>query len=257
MSREALERFEAVLRADRVRSMHAGTSMTGGLPTALVFDQFRAEGAEADELVPVLSGHFARFGEWNEIRSAWEGNFLERVDRDAFDETFAEHGPDGTGWIRAIFDHGHDPYVGMKPIGTPSVLEARDAGPYYEVPLFRSVPPLIVDGLRSEAYGASYRFNVAAGDEVVDLEPEPSESNPRGIPEVTIMRATVKEFGPTAFGADPHATAGVRSDTSRYQEQSSPARSSAEPGDDAQRATQDAAARAAFLRTITIEGMNR
>ena len=73
--------------------------------------------------------------------------------------------------------------------------------------------PLVLDGLRADAYGASYRFSV--DEETWDHEPEPSKHNPDGLPEVTIERATVKEYGPTAFGADPLASASVRSATDR------------------------------------------
>lgn len=253
--------LEGVLRADRIRTYHAPLFHDGPMPTCVRTRAETNDDGEDAPSRPTLFGVFARFDEWNEIRSPIEGHFLERVAPGAFDETFAEYGPQGRGWIRAIFDHGHDPHIGMKPIGVPTVLEARAEGAYYEVPLFDSVPALLVDGLRSGAYGASYRFNVARDDELVDLDPDPSEHNPRGIPEVTIQRATIKEIGPTALGADPFATAGVRSDTELYNTLSSPTRSSAELGDEAQSTDnpespiRGLAERQAFLRIRTIEGI--
>jgi hypothetical protein len=59
-------------------------------------------------------------------------------------------------------------------------LREDDAGVAYEVPLFPSVPELIVDGLRANQYGSSMRFRVAREEFV--KEPERSDYNPDGIP---------------------------------------------------------------------------
>ena len=160
------------------------------------------------EPTPIMYGYFARYDAWNEIRSYIEGHFMERVAPGAFDDSFRASTP------KPIFDHGHDPSIGMKPIGQTTVLRADQHGQYYEAELFDSVPDLVLDGLRAGAYGASYRF--AIEEEQVDERPGRSDHNPDGIPEVTIVRASVKEFGPTAFGADPQASAAVRSATDYY-----------------------------------------
>ncbi len=173
-----------------------------------VTPKLRAEEAEDDAEGPIMYGHFARWNEWNEINSPFEGNFMERLSPTSMDESFERMTP------KAIFDHGFDPYIGMKPIGTPTMVKADDHGPAYEVALYRSVPDLLLDGLVAGAYGASYRFSIDAETRVD--EPEPSDDNPGGLPEVTLDRVSVKEFGPTAFGADPLATAGVRSTTDRF-----------------------------------------
>jgi hypothetical protein len=31
------------------------------------------------DIAPILAGHFARFEEWTEIDSIWEGRFMERI----------------------------------------------------------------------------------------------------------------------------------------------------------------------------------
>jgi phage head maturation protease len=154
---------------------------------------------------PVLFGHFARFNEWTEIHSIFEGDFLERILPGAFEETFEEN----RDTIRPTFQHGRDPELGDKVLGPIQELREDDVGPYYEVPLFEGIPPLVMSGLRAGAYGASYRFRITAED--FDKKPEKSEHNPDKLPERTIRKVEVMEFGPVTWPADKGATAGVRS----------------------------------------------
>ena len=53
------------------------------------------------------------------------------------------------------------------------------------------------------------------GDEWDD-DPARSDANPDGIPERTITRMRVLEFGPVTFPANPGASAGVRSATDEF-----------------------------------------
>lgn len=158
------------------------------------------EGAER----PRLAGHFARFGTFNEIDSVVEGRFLERIEPGAFARTFKNNGDR----IRMLFQHGRDPEVGEKPIGSPDVLREDKIGPYFEGDLFDSVPPLIVDGLRAGEYGISYRFSVINED--WNHPTTRSDINPQMLPERTIREAKVYEFGPVTFPADPGADYAVR-----------------------------------------------
>lgn len=159
------------------------------------------------ETGPRISGHFARFNTFNEIDSAVEGRFLERIMPGAFRKTLAE----SRGRIRMLFQHGRDPNIGDKPIGAPDVLREDEVGPYFEAGLFPSVPPLVVDGLRAGQYGISYRFSVINED--WDPKPRRSDVNPHGLPERTIREAKVWEFGPVTFPADHGADYAVRSVT--------------------------------------------
>jgi phage head maturation protease len=153
---------------------------------------------------PTMFGHFARTNEWTTIDSWAEGGrCLERFSRGAFERTLRDKPP------KVLFQHGHDPQIGNKPLGRPSLLREDDEGAFYEVPLYPSVPDLIVDGLRGGAYGASFRFSVAH-EELVQ-RPGVSAHNPEGIPERTVMDATVAEFSPVTFPAYEGATANVRS----------------------------------------------
>ena len=55
---------------------------------------------------PTLYGHFAKFNEWTEIKSAYEGHFMERIAPGAFKKTFRESKP------KILFQHGNDPQLG-------------------------------------------------------------------------------------------------------------------------------------------------
>jgi hypothetical protein len=68
--------------------------------------------------------------------------------------------------------------------------------------------------LKAGLYGASHRFSVLR-EEVID-QPDPSESNPHGLPERTVKEARLMEFGPVTFPAYAGATAGVRSLTDDF-----------------------------------------
>lgn len=156
---------------------------------------------------PTLVGHFARFNEWTEIDSFFEGRFMEIIAPGAFKKTFRERTP------KVLFQHGHDPQVGDKPIASVETLREDNEGAFYEASLFDGVPQLVMDGLRAGEYGASFRFRVLR-EEIVEA-PKRSKTNPEGLPERTIKEAEVQEFGPVTFPAYAGATAGVRSLTDR------------------------------------------
>jgi HK97 family phage prohead protease len=154
---------------------------------------------------PTLVGHFAVFDEWTEISSLFEGNFLERIAPGAFAKTMKDNRAE----MRVLFQHGGDPQVGDKPLGAISELREDDVGAYYETRLFDGIPPLVMDGLRAGAYGASFRFRVMR-EELAEPK-DTSDHNPGMLTERTIKEAKVMEFGPVTFPAYAGATAGVRS----------------------------------------------
>jgi hypothetical protein len=103
--------------------------------------EYRDDPAEGDT-GPVLFGHFARFNEWTEIRSAWEGNFMERFVPRAFTKTLRERGNS----LKVLFQHGQDPEVGDKPIASINDVREDEEGAFYEARLFDGLPPLIMEG---------------------------------------------------------------------------------------------------------------
>lgn len=154
---------------------------------------------------PILYGHFARFNEWTEIDSWFEGRFLERIAPGSFRKTMREGQP------KVLFNHGRDTTMGGQILGDIEVMREDDEGAYYEVRLFDGLPELLLEGLRSGLYGASFRFRVLR-EELVQ-EPKRSDHNPQGLPERTIKEVELHEFGPVTFPAYATATAGVRSIT--------------------------------------------
>lgn len=158
-----------------------------------------------------LHGHFAKFNEWTEIKSMQEGHFMERIAPGAFTKTFREN----RGNIKVLFDHGHDPSIGNKPLGPIRDLKQDGEGAYYEVDMLdTSYNRDLIPALEAGLLGASFRFRVTRED--FNRDAEESDWNPNGIPERTIREASVAEFGPVTFPAYAGATAGVRSMTDDY-----------------------------------------
>lgn len=158
-----------------------------------------------------LNGHFAVFNRWTEINSWYEGQFRERIAPGAFSRTFAERGDK----IRVLYDHGHDPSIGNKPLAAPTVLHEDKTGAYYEAELFdASYVDDLLPALRAGQLGASFRFRVVAEDWV---EPaRATRDNPGKLPERTITDLELYEFGPVTFPAYADATAGVRSGSDQF-----------------------------------------
>lgn len=152
----------------------------------------------------ILEGRMMPYGEWTEVRSAIEGHFLERFSPGSLAKTMAERATK----IRVMFEHGLD-YLGRQSIASGITFEDRDDGADYQSSLFRSVPELIVEGLRHGVYGSSIRFRPVKWDRV--RSPAKSEHNPDGIPEHTIREAYISEFSVVSFPQYEGATAAVRS----------------------------------------------
>jgi len=158
-----------------------------------------------------MHGHFSVFDRWTTIDSWYEGRFMERVRPGSFAATFKERGNK----IRVLYDHGHDPSVGNKPLGAPDVLREDDNGAYYESELFdSSYVNDLLPALRAGQLGASFRFKITK-DQWIEPKRE-SEHNPQKLPERSITGVDLYEFGPVTFPAYEDATAGVRSGSDRF-----------------------------------------
>jgi HK97 family phage prohead protease len=154
-----------------------------------------------------LVGYAAVFDVWTEIDSFWEGHFLERLAPRAFDNTLAKRGDR----VKVQFNHGFDPSIGDKPLGKASRMEPDDTGLWTETPLSRtSYNDDLIELLRDGAIdGMSFRFRVT--EESWKDDGDPSDVNPRGLPERTIEALDLFEFGPVTFPAYEATSAGVRS----------------------------------------------
>lgn len=206
-ARRHLERHMASIQAQSASAKMPRDGLVRALAPAMHPVVYRD--ADDDER-PTLFGHFARFDEWTEIDSAFEGHFLERIAPGAFTKTFTENRAN----MRPLFQHGKDPQLGDKVIGAIRDLREDEEGAYYEVGLFDGLPELVMSGLRENQYGASFRFRVLRED--IERDPERTDHNPDGLPERTIREAHVMEFGPVTFPAYAGATAGVRSMTDEF-----------------------------------------
>jgi phage head maturation protease len=161
--------------------------------------------------MPTLVLRWSVFNDWTEINSFFEGRFLERFDPKSMDRTIAEE-RDG---MRVLFQHGRDPQIGDKPLGPIDQIEAKRDGAWSYVPLFDTqYNRELLPGLRAGVYGSSMRFNVR--EEAWNKKPGRSKHNPEGLPERTVLDASVPEHGPVTFPAYANATAGVRSVTDRF-----------------------------------------
>jgi hypothetical protein len=169
--------------------------------------------ADADGGMPTMEVRFSTFDTWYEIDSFWEGEFLERTQRGAFAETIREDRDS----IKTLFNHGFDPQIGDKVLGQISDLREEPDSPVGVVPLFdTSYNRDLLPGLDAGVYGSSFRFRVTG--EEWDDEPGTADHNPRGLPERTITKVRLMEFGPVTFPANPDATAGLRCMTDSYYE---------------------------------------
>jgi HK97 family phage major capsid protein/HK97 family phage prohead protease len=156
-----------------------------------------------DDFIGHLTGHLAVWDQWTEINSSWEGNFLESVRSSAFDKAVSENTP------KVLLNHGQDPQVGDKPLGPPLRLAPDDIGMAYDVGLIdTSYNRDILPGLKQKLYGSSFRFSVIK--EEFKRDAKKSAHNPKGLPERTILEATLPEFGPVTFPAYIGADAGAR-----------------------------------------------
>lgn len=157
-----------------------------------------------------LFGHFSVFNSWYEVNSRWEGHFMERVVPGAFQRTLTER----RSQIKALYDHGADPQLGNKPLGSFTQLREDAKGGMYEIALIDTDynRDFIIPAAKAGLLGASFRFSVADDGQQWDDNPTRSVHNPEGLPERSITDANVFELGPVTFPASAAATAAVRSD---------------------------------------------
>jgi HK97 family phage prohead protease len=97
---------------------------------------------------------FSAFGNWYEIDSYFEGRFLESVERGAFAKTIQE----SRDKVRVMFDHGYDPQIGNKSLGTVADLREDADAAVGIVDLFdTSYNRDLIPGLRADTvWGFDY-----------------------------------------------------------------------------------------------------
>lgn len=161
--------------------------------------------APTDTGLGTLEVRFSQFGNWYRIASLWEGEFMESIERGAFAKTIQE----SSSRVQSLFDHGFDPSIGDKVLGTVADLREDATHALGVVDLFdTSYNRDLLPGLEAGVYGASMRM-VVVRDEWND-DPGTSAHNPKGLPERTVKEVRLIEFGPVTFGANPAATSSMQ-----------------------------------------------
>lgn len=153
---------------------------------------------------PVLTGRMMPYGQWTEIRSRTEGHFMERFASGSLTKTMSER----LRSVKVLYEHGLD-FLGKQSIAVFTRFDDREDGGWYEADMLRSVPELLLEGLRHGLYGSSVRFEPLKWDRV--RAPRRSEHNPDGLEERTVREAYIKEFSVVTFPQYEGATAGIRS----------------------------------------------
>ena len=199
----------SLIGGDASRSSAPDTFRTLSTPGVTITREDTPDPADTDPDARTMVGYPVVYDAWTEIESFWEGTFLERIDPAAANKTIADKGSR----IVPFFDHGFDPEIGYKPIGTTLSLTPDEEGLWAEAALLRAdiYQPVdaIVELIRTGGlFGQSFRFRVLH-DEWMD-EPDPSEVNPRGIPERTIREMEMFEYGPVTWPAYSATTVGLR-----------------------------------------------
>lgn len=149
-----------------------------------------------------LHGYGAVFDQWATIADR-SGEYLERVARGAFRQ--ATSNPNS---VKILFGHGRDSMMGERPLGPVTMLREDEYGLAYTCELLPTWSAReLLPGLQAGLYGSSYRFSIDRED--YNTRAGRSAHNPQGLPERTILEASVFECGPCTWPAFDGATAGA------------------------------------------------
>lgn len=145
-----------------------------------------------------FSGYAAVFRTPTVINS-WEGHFIEQFEHGAFRDSLAKR----SDRVKFFWDHGLDPSIGQKPIGTIKTLVEDERGLRVEATMLdRPYAQDIAEAIRAGALdGMSFKFSVVRDDwdESGDL------------PVRTVKQANLHEVSVVSFPAYEATQAGIRS----------------------------------------------
>lgn len=169
-----------------------------------------AEASGEDDKV-TLTGHFSVFHSFYPVEDR-SGVYLERIAPGAFEETLRNTKP------KVLFEHGYDPQIARKPIGTAVLVEEDTRGAKYSADLFTEASYVrdLLPAIRAGEFGTSFGFVVDDNGDEWNERPTRSAHNPNGLPERTITKVKVHEFSVVLEPANPEATASVRSINNRF-----------------------------------------
>lgn len=179
--------------ADQIHERSVAFDLSGG------DFEFRAAD-DGDGLT--ISGWITRFGE-PAVISDWLGDYVEEIDRRAFDRTLIERGP---AKVKMQFDHGHSVF-GSLPIGVWQTIRAERKGLWGEGRIhdnWHTIP--IRAAIESQALdGMSFKFKVL-GEKWRKAEPGSGKLDHRTLTEVALFEA-----GPVVHQAYEGTSVGLRS----------------------------------------------
>jgi HK97 family phage prohead protease len=162
--------------------------------------------AEMDDGSLVAHGYMVRWGDVAEINNRMEGHFQERFEPEAFDKTVRENKN-----VKILFQHGKDPQVGFKVIGSPRLLERDELGLRYEIDLFEDAPYVsdnVLPGLKRGEYGVSFTWRM--------LKHKDTPAPRGGLLQRSVTEAYLREFGPVTFPYYKGSTIKMRSLTDEF-----------------------------------------
>lgn len=167
------------------------------------------DGVEEAEEGRNLEGYPVVFDTWTEIQS-WGGPFMERIAPGAADKTLSKRADK----IQLMFNHGFDFMLEQTPIGRHRSFEPDSTGVWNVASLIDQGVyeklDLLVELIRIGAvYGQSFRFRVDK-ETWVDEPDEPTDPNPKMLPERTIEEFTWFESGPVTYPAYEATTVNLR-----------------------------------------------
>lgn len=184
-------------KAKAQKQLAALYASEGGSSMGREYASFGMELSQAKTQGRTLTGYASVFNYPIETLESWLYGTTTYMRPGAFGNTLQEHRDE----IQALYNHGHDPQIGEKPLGKPSVMREDAHGLYVEVPLDRtSYNDDIIASLESGALRAMSIGFVPERD---------SYNDDRSVREIHQVR--LYDFGPVTFPANRASTVALHS----------------------------------------------
>lgn len=155
----------------------------------------------------VIESKVVPYGEWIEVDSVFEGNFMERFAAGALKKTLQEN----ISRIRVYFEHGYSKLYDSQPIADLLRAWEEPDGARFSASLLDGIPDLLRSGIRKGLYGASIGARIVKVETNADAKP--SDHNPKGLEERTYTEVQAHDFSLTPRPAYASTSVAMRSIT--------------------------------------------